>query len=404
MRGVAILMTLAIHSVEIQKFPDTFRHTWAGVELFFVISGFVVGLSLMSALGSNSDVEPFANRVKSARGVIQCFFVRRAYRILPMAILGLLVPLLLSVVLRKISIYPSPADMLVEILCVLSGFYNYTIGTGVHSGALGVYWSLAVEEQFYLLAPFLFAIVRKTSARFIFMSALLAVTILVIKPLTMHTFDPAFDGALLRFPSHRVFDSIAAGLLLAVLKSSRAIQFSSLRTGPALLVGTFCVTMIAFLPSVYDSLYYGTKTPGPADAIHIPIVMCCSLLVFLAGQNISVFGRIAGPRHILIFLGTRSYALYLMHIPFIRVQKWAWNTMTAAALKGDAAPPMGWAMEKLFLSISCWVALLLICDLLHRFFEVPLIRKGRMYQPGESASTGKNLNPQLPAPLLTATS
>ena len=142
LRGVAILLVIAYHYLEplhttargwrfVALAPA--RMGWMGVDLFFVLSGYLIGSILL------------ANR--EAPSFFSTFYIRRFCRILP---LYLPVVVVLFLVHHRASARPQPP--LLEFLTFTHNFWVASAGTFGNT-LLGFTWSLAVEEQFYLLLP-----------------------------------------------------------------------------------------------------------------------------------------------------------------------------------------------------------------------------------------------------------
>jgi peptidoglycan/LPS O-acetylase OafA/YrhL len=113
------------------------RLSWSGVDLFFVLSGFLIGGILLDAVDSPH--------------YFKTFYIRRAYRILP----------LYSVLLALAVIVERGASWLPRYVLLLQNFWMAWTGVfGVY--ALSVTWSLAIEEQFYLTLP---PLIRFTSRK-----------------------------------------------------------------------------------------------------------------------------------------------------------------------------------------------------------------------------------------------
>lgn len=150
-RGIAILLVLIWHyfTTQVQPVPDSLlakaqlatQLTWSGVDLFFVLSGFLIGGILLD------------NR--ASKNYFSTFFVRRACRILPLYVVMLLAYVYLLVE------QPVALKWLWENSYSLWFFatftQNYPIGIHEQFGPnwMAVTWSLAVEEQFYVVLPFL---------------------------------------------------------------------------------------------------------------------------------------------------------------------------------------------------------------------------------------------------------
>jgi peptidoglycan/LPS O-acetylase OafA/YrhL len=147
LRGVAVLLVLAFHFAHIdgeggaveRALLGATRSGWAGVDLFFVLSGFLITGILLDARGGS--------------GYFRSFYLRRVLRIFPLyyaylAVLFLLLPALLPAVDVKAETQGWLWSYLGNVLFAREGGFQASPYTG-H------FWSLAVEEQFYLLWPFL---------------------------------------------------------------------------------------------------------------------------------------------------------------------------------------------------------------------------------------------------------
>jgi peptidoglycan/LPS O-acetylase OafA/YrhL len=138
LRGIAILAVLAAHT-GIPGFSD--GGGGAGVTLFFVLSGYLITSLLL------------AEREKFGRVDLKAFYIRRALRLFP-ALAAVLVVVTLLLALRLM-----PADALrdtnygIVMAGVVAYVANWVAVAGQSIGMLGHTWSLAVEEQFYILWP-----------------------------------------------------------------------------------------------------------------------------------------------------------------------------------------------------------------------------------------------------------
>jgi peptidoglycan/LPS O-acetylase OafA/YrhL len=156
LRGAAILMVFLLHYVTdsrshegnfglLYHFAQIFRLGWSGVDLFFVLSGFLIGGILLDA--------------RSTSNVFRTFYTRRIHRILPIYYVLIAVYLTGSYAVAKWNLLGSapyvenplhPVAYFLFLQNIVkaspSPFYHYLVSPT---------WSLAVEEQFYLIAPFL---------------------------------------------------------------------------------------------------------------------------------------------------------------------------------------------------------------------------------------------------------
>ncbi len=158
LRGLAILLVLFYHYFASSNLlPDYLsalgRLSWSGVDLFFVLSGFLLGGILLEA--------------KTSPNYFKTFYVRRAYRILPAYFLTLIVFWVIGVSIKV-------TDANVAFHWLFSGafpWYFYltltqnfamTLRGDLGPAWMGATWSLAIEEQFYLTLPL---IIRYVSRR-----------------------------------------------------------------------------------------------------------------------------------------------------------------------------------------------------------------------------------------------
>src|SRR5580692_8050148 len=108
LREIERLRALAVLTVVYSHLGDfgfakivLFASGWPGVDLFFVISGFVIANSVRGRFPTGLEGLPLAERFRSCAPSIKAFYVRRFYRIAPLAITWLVVPLILSVTFNR---------------------------------------------------------------------------------------------------------------------------------------------------------------------------------------------------------------------------------------------------------------------------------------------------------------
>src|SRR5580692_775539 len=158
--------------------PNALLYSRSGVDLFFVISGYVVTLSLKRLLPTFENVS-FVEALDGAKGALRTFYTRRLCRIVPAALVAAALHGILTYVYP--SQFGSPTQWTAEMIAVLTTTYNYVMPATGQTG-LGVYWSLSVEEHFYLLLPLLFLAFRTTNRRFCMALMMIAVVAFVVRP------------------------------------------------------------------------------------------------------------------------------------------------------------------------------------------------------------------------------
>ncbi|MES2605899.1 MAG: acyltransferase, partial [Pseudomonadota bacterium] len=178
LRGFAILMVLVWHCVA--GFTTTepgsfaayllvpFRLTWSGVDLFFVLSGYLIGGILLDT--------------RQAPGYFQRFFLRRAFRILPVyyvvwCLFALGVWAHRANVISNDFLFEHSADLFWYPLFL----QNWAIVAEKEFAinALSVSWSLCIEEQFYLLFPFLLRFMPSSGKLCLVLASLIVAALLL---------------------------------------------------------------------------------------------------------------------------------------------------------------------------------------------------------------------------------
>lgn len=262
------------------------RGGWIGVDLFFVLSGFLISGLL------------FTEHRRHGRISFPRFFVRRGLKIYP-AFYALLATTLLVTTLQGRVL--SPLGVFGELVFL----QNYVGMLWWHT------WSLAVEEHFYVLLPALLVLLERFASRerpfrsLPIVIALVSVACLGWRFLNARA--PAFDYRANVFPSHLRFDSLFFGVLLSYVFHETPELFRSLseRFRPLFLGAAVLLLAPAFVWDVETSFWL--PTAGLSG-----LYLGCGLLLWALLPRPEPEGR--GARF-LAFLGARSYATYLWHLP-----------------------------------------------------------------------------------------
>ena len=138
LRGIAILIVLGAHT-GVPGFAD--GGGGAGVTLFFVLSGYLITSLLL------------AEKAKTVRVDLRAFYIRRALRLFPALAATLVVVTFLAVAGLMPQAAKEGVDYRVVVLGVICYVVNWVAVAGQSIGMLGHAWSLAVEEQFYIVWP-----------------------------------------------------------------------------------------------------------------------------------------------------------------------------------------------------------------------------------------------------------
>lgn len=282
LRGIAILMVLIHHYV-----PEsmTIPLLWSGVDMFFVLSGFLISGILLDNVG--------------AANYFSAFYLRRAARILPLYWIVLLIfgallvinPELLGASFQRHLPFWSYITFTQNFAYSFRGFWR--------DPWLDVTWSLALEEQFYV---FLSIAVRFLKAKWL---AALSIGLIVLAPILRFYSEP-LAGYIL--PLHRA-DSLMLGVLIAILWRSQA--------GKEFLIRNHKIFLYALLPFFIGVAYFAFIGSGFGEPmVHFVLAFFYADLLLLAILRPADKKNFLFDNKILEWLGLRSYGIYLLHKPF----------------------------------------------------------------------------------------
>ncbi len=289
-RGIAIATVLIYHT-RFYIIQDTFptpRGGFLGVDVFFVVSGFLITALLL--------IEDRRHDSISLRG----FYWRRTVRLFP-ALLGMLGAYLLYAAYAGVLGREEIAAV-VAALGFVSNWWRIVDGTNVPG--LGHLWSLAVEEQFYLVWPTVVLLFVRRK-RFEVAASLIAMAIVASMLWRMVLWSRADDWVLVYIRTDARIDQLLVGALVAVLwfhgkLPSRPIGLAWL--------GAAVVAIAMIVATPQSSVLYNGGFTVVAAATGLVVVGCLD-------------GRWAGSAWLnfgpLRLLGKVSYALYLWHEPVL---------------------------------------------------------------------------------------
>jgi peptidoglycan/LPS O-acetylase OafA/YrhL len=286
LRAIAVLTVIASHA-SVPFMPGGF----VGVDVFFVISGFLITTLLIS------------EREKFGRISLPLFYARRALRIFPasFAYLGVVAGLAIA---GRIALHPWD----------LVHAFTYTVNYATNrSWYVGHLWSLSVEEQFYLLWPFAFAATSRRHGLWI------AVSMILLGPLARLGERVLLVGSPYRglemFPM--VADSLAAGCTLALLRGwleSQAWYTRLFRPLPSAALLVTVLVLNRFMGYTVDGVF-GQAIVNIAIAILVHRSVC---------RWKDGLGRFLNLKPV-VFVGALSYSLYVWQQLFLDRGSSSWH-------------------------------------------------------------------------------
>jgi peptidoglycan/LPS O-acetylase OafA/YrhL len=344
-RAIAVAGVLLYHG-GVAKFSGGFL----GVDVFFVLSGFLITSLLLS------------ERTRRGHINLAAFWLRRARRLLPAAFLVVGVCTLVVAVFYPSLLPRARGDAIASFFYVNN--WHQAFAHESYFAALGRppmlqhLWSLAVEEQFYLVWPTVVLLAGR--------KRLWPICLAIIAGATALRFKWAYDGV----PWNQIYrltitraDTMAWGALGALALRSPAWRTRAARLAPAvILAGTAAFLAVALYAGGPDWARRPIQTAGAAVAAFGFL----GLVVYAATARTGAVHALLR-RPLLLSLGKYSYFIYVVHGLVISHVYWIGEAVIKR--KPGLAIPL-----KLTLFVATSVAVFLLAKLSFRFFEAPILR------------------------------
>ena len=288
LRGLAILLVVVYHNF---GFINVFFFGWLGVDLFFVLSGFLITDILLKTVGK--------------KGYLKNFYIRRVLRIFPLYYLCLILFLIVlpqTTIQLDVQYY---VDHQVWLWTYLQNWI-YTFQSPGQTNALNHLWSLAVEEQFYLLWPLAVLIIRKPGYLLLFISLVL-VAVLGLRLLVW--INQISDLAYFNLYTFTRIDGLCIGCMIALLQR---VKSNFLERNKAIIILCFAGLNFGFF---FVNRRYQFSFPYLAFAGYTTFAMMFGLLVNEAVTRQSKLINLLFNNPLLKFFGKISYGFYVFHWP-----------------------------------------------------------------------------------------
>jgi len=366
LRGIAILSVVLMHffynpdpklTGPVHLIQRTFALGWSGVDLFFVLSGFLIGGILM-------DHRDSPNYFKT-------FYLRRAFRILP--IYYLWICLFIGLILiggpflrahTHSGQLPAISFAIYQHFLFLQNLWQVDFKSSSAYLWLAPMWSLAVEEQFYLVSPLLVRFVPRRLLPGVLGAVVFVAPVLRIL-VRLHS------GAEVPWAAYRLMpcraDSLAIGMLLAYAWRSERIRKEILRK-PVRLYLLF----IALLAGVFVIWW---RYPTPEDAVTQTIGYSV-IALFYAALLLIAIGLPSGPVakftrwSVFREFGRISYCLYLIHS--------AVGYFCSGLLTRRINSFTDWRSG--LVGVASLAVAYVICRMSWTYFEHPLLQRGHRFK------------------------
>ena len=348
MRALAVLAVFGYHA-GLDWLPGGFL----GVDVFFVISGYLITSLLLREFRSTDHIE------------LGRFWPRRARRLLPAVGVLIAVAMIVSAIAEPDRIDQIRGDALASLFYFANWHFIFDHTSYFEQfGRPSLFthlWSLSVEEQFYLFWPLIFAGGMKLFGRKRLLLGVLAGAVGSVV-LAWVLFDPGHDASRVYYGTDTHAVGLLAGVALALVWSPTQLRthrsFGPL-AGPTLdALGVIALGYL-ILSFVHVHDYDLALWHGGYAWIAIATAVLLAALAHPAARLGTVLGRPA-----LLWLGLRSYSFYLWHWPVLAMTR----------------PGVDVNLPRSILIPLQLLACLLLADLSYRFVELPFSGKAKLPQ------------------------
>ncbi|MDE9752036.1 acyltransferase family protein [Staphylococcus delphini] len=341
-RAVAVIAIIIYHLN-----PQWLWGGFLGVDTFFVISGYLITSLLLTEYHNTGKIE------------LTSFWLRRVKRLIPAVLFLVMGVLVLTLIFMPTEIQKARADSIAAIFYVSNWWYimqNVDYFEQFAVQPLKHLWSLAIEEQFYLVFPIvllsLLSFIRRLkSIRIIFL------ILLVISMITMMVlYVPNENVARVYFGTDTRIQTLLMGVLLALVWPPFQLK-AKVNRKMRMMIDTAGVVGLAilficfkFVSETNSILYYGGFF----------LISAVTLLVIASSVHPSgYFAKFLGNK-VFTFIGSRSYSLYLWHYPII--------VLIHHQFVQGQIPPLVYVVEILLM--------VLMAEFSYKFIEQPFRKEG----------------------------
>ncbi|MDF0285128.1 acyltransferase family protein [Staphylococcus pseudintermedius] len=341
-RAVAVIAIIIYHLN-----PQWLSGGFLGVDTFFVISGYLITSLLLTEYHNTGKIE------------LMSFWLRRVKRLIPAVLFLVMGVIVLSLIFMPTEIQKVRADSIAAIFYVSNWWYimqNVDYFEQFAVQPLKHLWSLAIEEQFYLVFPIvllsLLSFIRRLKSIRIIFLILLVISMIAI----MVLYVPNENVARVYFGTDTRIQTLLMGVLLALvwppfqLKAKVNRQMRTMIDTAGVVGLAILFICFKFVSETNSILYYGGFF----------LISTVTLLVIASSVHPSgYFAKFLGNK-VFTFIGSRSYSLYLWHYPII--------VLIHHQFVQGQIPPLVYVVEILLM--------VLMAEFSYKFIEQPFRKEG----------------------------
>lgn len=341
-RAVAVIAIIIYHLN-----PQWLSGGFLGVDTFFVISGYLITSLLLTEYHNTGKIE------------LMSFWLRRVKRLIPAVLFLVMGVIVLSLIFMPTEIQKVRADSIAAIFYVSNWWYimqNVDYFEQFAVQPLKHLWSLAIEEQFYLVFPIvllsLLSFIRRLKSIRIIFLILLVISMIAM----MVLYVPNENVARVYFGTDTRIQTLLMGVLLALvwppfqLKAKVNRQMRTMIDTAGVVGLSILFICFKFVSETNSILYYGGFF----------LISTVTLLVIASSVHPSgYFAKFLGNK-VFTFIGSRSYSLYLWHYPII--------VLIHHQFVQGQIPPLVYVVEILLM--------VLMAEFSYKFIEQPFRKEG----------------------------
>ncbi|EHT8098297.1 acetyltransferase [Staphylococcus pseudintermedius] len=341
-RAVAVIAIIIYHLN-----PQWLSGGFLGVDTFFVISGYLITSLLLTEYHNTGKIE------------LMSFWLRRVKRLIPAVLFLVMGVIVLSLIFMPTEIQKVRADSIAAIFYVSNCWYimqNVDYFEQFAVQPLKHLWSLAIEEQFYLVFPIvllsLLSFIRRLKSIRIIFLILLVISMIAM----MVLYVPNENVARVYFGTDTRIQTLLMGVLLALvwppfqLKAKVNRQMRTMIDTAGVVGLAILFICFKFVSETNSILYYGGFF----------LISTVTLLVIASSVHPSgYFAKFLGNK-VFTFIGSRSYSLYLWHYPII--------VLIHHQFVQGQIPPLVYVVEILLM--------VLMAEFSYKFIEQPFRKEG----------------------------
>ena len=287
LRAISVLFVFFFHS-------EILHAGFIGVDIFFVISGFLIGSSILrlKSKGLNS---------------LKLFYKRRILRLFPALIVVIVITIFINFIIvndqSRLFLHRSAISALLFSSNIYDSIFSDYFATSSAYNPYSHLWSLGIEEQFYLVIAPIMILLRKNKS---FLIAMMIISMLLF------IFSKQETSILYFFPIYRIWE-LFAGVILSMFLFEK--EFTTNRnkilTNNVIVILMIFISIFGFQPEFI--FFWKVQTLLVVGLAIIFIINCPYKINFLSLDQIASW------------IGNLSYGMYLVHLPVIVYLRWIYG-------------------------------------------------------------------------------